>query len=208
MLVCVVAHHSRPYEDLAERLGADIVFVDEGWHGAWWNHHRALTWAAAQSERVWIVEDDAVPAWNFRELASVWGDRFRHDLISGYLGKQRPPQWQSRIRRQLADRDRDFIRLDTLIHGVCYSIPVGEVGRVVDGLTPGPADFQVGAAWGSPVLYTLPSIVDHADLDVVEKHPDGKRRIPGRTAWCPPVREVQHGRDRRNDRHPVGSSHT
>ena len=192
MKVALVAHHSRPYEPLAAHLDADIVFVDDAWRGAWWNHQRALAWAAGQAERVWIVEDDALPAHNFRTLAQSWGDRFRHDLISGYLGKQRPPQWQSRIRQRLADRDQDFIRLDTLIHGVCYSIPPGEVGRVVDQMTPGPADFQIGKAWGSPVLYTLPSLVDHADGDVVETHPDGKRRLPGRTAWCPPVREAVH----------------
>ena len=67
-------------------------------------------------------------------------------LVSGYLGRQRPPQFQGQIRSKVAAaeaRGLDWLTLPTLIHGVCYSIPTGSVGRVVRDLPPGAADTGV-----------------------------------------------------------------
>ena len=187
----VVAHNSRLDQayGLAGRVGAVHVSVDYESRGARWGHLQALRWASARRERVWILEDDALAPHDFKERAAEWGQRFPTDLVSGYLGRKRPPQYQGLIRAKLAAADArglDWITLPTLVHGVCYSLPAGASVRVLRSLPRGAVDFAIGSAWGKPPVYTVPSLVDHADGPTVEKHPDGEKRKPGRTAWRPP----------------------
>lgn len=94
MLIAIVAHHSRRTmaEELASKLEADIVFMDEHSAGANSNHLRALRWAAEQSDRVIIIEEDALPVEGFRDKAQDWLARFPDDMLSFYLGTGRPPQ--------------------------------------------------------------------------------------------------------------------
>lgn len=190
-LLVVIAHHSRATqaEALAATVGADRVMTDYGSHGARWAHSQALLWASGRRERVWVLEDDALAPHDFRARAEAWGERFPSDLVSGYLGRQRPPQHQGQIRSKLTAADArglDWITLPTLVHGVCYSLPARASGGVLRSLPNGAADFAIGAAWGKPPIYTVPSLVDHADGPTVEKHPDGQPRKPGRRAWRPP----------------------
>lgn len=197
-LLVVIAHHSRAAqaEALAATVGADRVMTDYGSHGARWAHSQALLWASGRRERVWVLEDDALAPRDFRERAKAWGERFPDDLVSGYLGRRRPPQYQGLIRAKLAATDArglDWITLPTLIHGVCYSLPAGASGQVLHSLPAGAVDFAIGSAWGRPPIYTVPSLVDHDDGPPVEKHPDGQARRPGRTAWRPPE-GVSNGR--------------
>ena len=128
MLIAIVAHHSRRTmaEELASKLEADIVFMDEHSAGANSNHLRALRWAAEQSDRVIITEEDALPVDGFRDKAQDWLVRFPDDMLSLYLGTGRPPQYQMQVAERLivADKTRaDYITLSRLIHGVCYSVP-------------------------------------------------------------------------------------
>src|SRR5690606_15601478 len=153
-------HHARRQmaESLAEQVGADALFMDEGAHGSYWNHKRALSWAAHQRARTWVLEDDAIVDKNFRERALEWSLLLPHELISGYLGMSRPPRWQRRIGAKIHDAEqegRDFITLPQLIHGVCYSVPSTDVGRVLRAMSPGPADYSVGDAWGHEVFYPI-----------------------------------------------------
>ncbi|EBU9008902.1 hypothetical protein DMB11_24130, partial [Salmonella enterica subsp. enterica serovar Typhimurium] len=69
----VVGHHDRFSSAvlLASDLGAHLL-LDEGEHGANWNHRRALEWAANQSCRVVVLEDDAMPVAGFRDKIAVW----------------------------------------------------------------------------------------------------------------------------------------
>ncbi|MDA4664697.1 hypothetical protein NY608_22760, partial [Enterobacter hormaechei] len=58
----VVGHHTRTGQ--AQRLAALLdahLLVDDDNHGANWNHRRALEWAAEQTCRVVVIEDDALP---------------------------------------------------------------------------------------------------------------------------------------------------
>ncbi|MDV5555552.1 hypothetical protein QM162_25945, partial [Enterobacter hormaechei] len=58
----VVGHVSRIVH--AQRLAAMLdahLLIDDGNHGANWNHRRALEWTAEQTCRVVVVEDDAMP---------------------------------------------------------------------------------------------------------------------------------------------------
>ncbi|MEN4395955.1 hypothetical protein VI119_25035, partial [Enterobacter cloacae subsp. cloacae] len=115
----VVGHHSRHKQALrlAESLGA-FLLIDNSDRGANWNHHRALQWAAEQSSRVVVLEDDALPVRGFMDQVAVWLARFPCHMLSFYLGTGRPPQYQMQIAERLivADKTRaDYITLSRLI---------------------------------------------------------------------------------------------
>lgn len=184
----VVGHHSRFASAalLAGELGAHLL-IDEGNHGANWNHRRALEWAAEQSCRVVVLEDDALPVHGFADKVADWLARFPDDMLSFYLGTGRPPQYQKEIAGMLVEADRvcgDHIVLNKLIHGVCYSPPQGRVERMLSAWNKTlAADYAVGKAFGGRVIYPCYSLVDHADGVSVEKHPDRQPRLERRRAW-------------------------
>lgn len=183
----VVAHFARraQAETLGRTLGAHISMDEEG-RGATWGHRRALEWAAEQSERVIVLEDDALPVPGFLELAAAALARYPDDLVSLYLGSGRPPQVQATIAERLAIADRTgatHIKLATLVHGVCYSIPRAGLPRVLGRAWGSQGDYGIGAAWNRPVVYTVPSLVDHADGPSVERHADREPRTQPRRAW-------------------------
>ncbi|EKK4082777.1 hypothetical protein SNN58_004445 [Cronobacter dublinensis] len=184
----VVGHHSRHQQALclAESLGA-VLLIDSGDHGANWNHRRAIEWAAEQPCRVVVLEDDALPVHGFTDKVTDWLSRFPDDMLSFYLGTGRPPQYQKEIAGMLVDADRvcgDHIVMRKLIHGVCYSPPQGTLTRMLSAWNKAlAADYAVGEAYGGRVVYPCYSLVDHADLPTVERHPDNEPRIERRRAW-------------------------
>ncbi|WP_075209223.1 hypothetical protein, partial [Enterobacter hormaechei] len=147
----------------------------------------ALEWAAEQPCRVVVVEDDAMPVDLFFTSVTSWLNRFPESLVSFYLGTGRPPQYQMQVAERLivADKTRsDFITLPRLIHGVCYSVPPQHIERVLSRWDSSkPADYAVGDAYGGAVVYPCYSLVDHADGEPVERHPDSAPRIERRRAW-------------------------
>ncbi|MFD3225680.1 hypothetical protein [Rahnella aceris] len=188
MKFCVVGHHSR--RDMAMRLADSLdalTLIDDGDHGANWNHRRAIEWASQQDCRVVILEDDALPLPGFTESAGDWLVRFPDNLISFYLGTGRPPQYQQQIAASLIDADKrrgDYITMDRLIHGVCYSPPVSGLSRIMQNWSrTKAADYAVGDALGGKVIYPCYSLVDHADGVTVERHPDNQPRVERRRAW-------------------------
>jgi hypothetical protein len=90
---------------LAGELGAHLL-IDEGDHGANWNHRRALEWAAEQSCRVVVLEDDALPVHGFTEKVTTGWRGSRDDMLSFYLGTGRPPQYQMQIAERLIIADK------------------------------------------------------------------------------------------------------
>ncbi|HGF6045727.1 hypothetical protein AZZ63_001417 [Enterobacter hormaechei] len=185
---CVVGHHARRQqaEALAMSIGAHLL-IDEGDHGANWNHRRALEWASEQTCRVVVVEDDAMPVGLFFTSVTSWLNRFPESLVSFYLGTGRPPQYQMQIAERLIVADKtqaDYITLPRLIHGVCYSVPPQHIERVLSRWDSSkPADYAVGDAWDGSVVYPCYSLVDHADGEPVERHPDSAPRTERRRAW-------------------------
>ena len=174
----------------AQRLAAMLdayLLIDDGNHGANWNHRRALEWAAEQTCRVVVLEDDAIPVPLFAELVVDWLTRFPEALVSFYLGTGRPPQYQIQIAERLIVADKtqaDYITLPRLIHGVCYSVPPQHIERVLSRWDRSkPADYAVGDAYGGAVVYPCYSLVDHADGESVERHPDSAPRTERRRAW-------------------------
>lgn len=184
----VVGHVSRIVH--AQRLAAMLdahLLIDDGNHGANWNHRRPLEWAAEQTCRVVVLEDDAIPVPLFAELVVDWLTRFPEALVSFYLGTGRPPQYQIQIAERLIVADKtqaDYITLPRLIHGVCYSVPPQHIERVLSRWDSSkPADYAVGDAYGGAVVYPCYSLVDHADGESVERHPDSAPRTERRRAW-------------------------
>jgi hypothetical protein len=188
MKFVVVGHHTRSFAAvrLANSIGAHLLIDDES-RGANWNHRRAIEWAAQQDCRVVIIEDDALLVDGFVEKASAWIDRFPDDLCSFYLGTGRPPQYQPVIAQRLIEADRhrwDCISLPRLIHGVCYSPPQAAIAGILARWSSSkPADYAVGDAYGASVIYPCYSLVDHADVSTVERHPDNEIRTERRKAW-------------------------
>ncbi len=184
----VVGHHSRYKQALclAELLSA-VLLIDSGDNGANWNHRRALEWASRQDCRVVIIEDDALPLSESVDGFRQWIDEYPDHLISFYLGTGRPPQYQMQIAERLiaADKARaNYITLPRLIHGVCYSVPRHHLERVLARWdSHKPADYAVGDAYGGEVIYPCYSLVDHADGEPVERHPDRTQRTERRRAW-------------------------
>lgn len=186
----VIGHHSR--EPLARALAYQIgptahVMIDPDNHGANWNHRRALEWASKQDCRVVIIEDDALPLSESVDGFRQWIDEYPDHLISFYLGTGRPPQYQSQIAERLIEADKtrtNYITLPRLIHGVCYSVPPHHIERVLARWDSSkPADYAVGDAYGGEVIYPCYSLVDHADGEPVERHPDLTPRTERRRAW-------------------------
>lgn len=184
----VVGHHSRigHAQRLAALLDAHLL-IDDGNRGANWNHRRAIEWAAEQPCRVVVLEDDALPVQGFTDKVTEWLVRFPEDMLSFYLGTGRPPQYQMKIAELLINADKvrsDFLMLQRLIHGVCYSIPPQSISRVLSQWDCSkPADYAVGDAYGGVVVYPCWSLVDHADGEPVERHPDSAPRTERRRAW-------------------------
>jgi len=184
----VVGHHSRRQQAqaLTDLLDGHL-FIDEEDHGANWNHRRAIGWASQQECRVVIMEDDALLLPGFTDSVREWVTRFPDNLISFYLGTGRPPQYQQQIAASLIDADKrrgDYITMDRLIHGVCYSPPVSGLSRIIQNWNrTKAADYAVGDALGGKVIYTCYSLVDHADGLTVERHPDNQPRVERRRAW-------------------------
>lgn len=192
----IVGHRRRIVQAsaLAEYLGPDCsLLIDEHDKGANAGHRRALEWAAEQGCRVVVLEDDALPVAGFTESIIEWLARFPDSLVSFYLGTGRPPQYQMQIAERLiaADKQRaNYITLPRLIHGVCYSMPPQHIERVLSCWDSSkPADYAVADAYGNDVIYPCYSLVDHADGEVIERHPDGMERTERRRAWrlsrCP-----------------------
>lgn len=184
----VVGHHTRRMqaEQLALLLSGHLL-IDEGQHGANWNHRRAIAWASEQNCRVVIVEDDALPVADFVRAVPQWLARFPDDMVSFYLGTGRPPQYQLEIATKLIEADKrqaDYITINRLIHGVCYSVPGHKLQQVLSRWNCGsPADYAVSDACGGTVIYPCYSLVDHADALPVEQHPDSTPRTERRRAW-------------------------
>lgn len=184
----IVAHHSRleAVMNLKRVLNAHFLLDDKD-GGANANHRRAIEWASMQDCRVVILEDDAVLVDGFINKVSAWLSRFPDDLLSFYLGTGRPPQYQREIAGMLVDADRtrgDYLVMSRLIHGVCYSLPQHKIPQILERWDSTlAADYAVGDAYGGRVIYPCYSLVDHADLPTVERHPDNEPRTERRRAW-------------------------
>lgn len=203
IMIVVVGHHSR--RNMAMRLAESLdahLLIDEDGNGANWNHRRAIEWAGQQDCRVVIMEDDAQPVSGFASLALEWVEKFPDNICSFYLGTGRPPRYQMQIAASLIEADKrqgDYITMDRLLHGVCYSPPPNGISTILKNWnSTKAADYAVGDALGRKVIYPCYSLVDHADGETVARHPDNEPRNERRRAWrlAYPPHKAADGKER------------
>ena len=180
-------------EQLAAHIRADYVSFDDGTLGPNRNHRVVWTELAhIDSTYGVVVEDDTVVIRDFRHQLEQALKASPSPIISGYLGKQRPPQWMPKVAsvvQAASAADSHYILSSHLLHGVCVAIQHEHIQPMLDFTATRnylPWDEAVSAYArhaGQPVTYLWPSICDHRDGESLIKHRDGEPRPPGRVAW-------------------------
>jgi hypothetical protein len=205
----VVAHHSRLplVHPLMKAVSADYISVDQGDLGPINNHRRCwemVNQMAARSEWCFVIEDDAKPVagqHGFRRelVESLLKLPKGADVVSLYLGRERPPQWQDKVRQAVSAAQSSgvsWIRADVVLHGVALGMKGDLVSKMLFNTKDSPRPFdEAMTQWvrrfGHVVAYTFPSLVDHRDdlPSLVNDRFDGHPREPGRVAWYFGTRE-------------------
>lgn len=195
VVIGIVAHITRQSmaDQLAEQVSADFISLDEGTLGPNKNHRRTWTeLAALPASHAVVLEDDAVVIRDFRHQIEQAIKAAPSDIISGYLGKQRPPQWMPKVKRAVDaanQTDAHYITSTHLLHGVCVAIRSEHIAPMLaftDTRNYLPWDEAVGAYARhvkQRVAYTWPSLADHRDGPTLFTHRDQHPRKPGRVAW-------------------------
>lgn len=196
--VGIVGHttRSRHAEALARSVGG-FVAVDNGTLGCDRNHlsvlerleHTPSTWAV-------VLEDDAAITPDFKAQLRQALPLAPSGLVSLYLGRQRPPQYQASIAAAVEEadaQDASWIISSRLFHAVGYAIKTSLLPSLLDFASHLPIDEHI-SAWaqlhGHVASYAWPSLVDHADMPTIVAHRDGEPRPPGRVAWRTGSRET------------------
>ncbi len=190
--VAVMAHPSRmeAATALAEQLDAQLVW-DAGDNDEWHTGSRALAAFDPTATHHLVLQDDALPVPGFFKHAAAAIAQHPDSLISFYLGTARPPKWQPAV--QLATETADqvgasWISCPKLLHGVALALPTVDIPRLLAWAERSrqPYDERIGTWYRyearRPVMYTWPSLVDHADGATVARHPDGSPRVKPRVA--------------------------
>ena len=122
--VVIIAHEKR--KEMAQRLstkvGAEANCWDNHNQGCEATHAKAWDYLQHASEP-WVVflEDDAVPVDFFREQLAQVLAAATTPIVSLYLGRGRPDQWQLPI-SSVIGTEACFIRSDTLLSTVGYAV--------------------------------------------------------------------------------------
>lgn len=191
LIVEIVAHPARL--SLATRLQkmvqADQVWVDRkpgGIRAEWRNHARAWKHAAeSDATHAVILQDDAVPVTDFRKHVARAAQERPDSLISLYTGNHRPRDED--VTRAVTQAERlgaSWLSAETLFWGVGVLVPTRLISEILESCKDSklPYDQRIGL-WalktGSKVLYTHPSLVDHADraTSVAGRKPDQGVRV-------------------------------
>lgn len=200
--IAVVAHTKRAEQahELMESVGAAYMTVDDGTLGCEGNHRKAWDWLNRYAQTEWcvVLEDDAQPVPNFSHQLAQALTYAPTPIVSLYLGRKRPPHWQSAIQhatQKAEHKNASYITAHQLLHAVGVAIHIDLVADMLHNTRNSirPWDYTVGAYAQhieEPITYLWPSLVDHADQDTVTKHQDRAPRTPGRTAWKTGSRDV------------------
>lgn len=188
----IVAHQARRVDatHLADTVNAAVVAVDNGTLGCDNNHknvYRQLM--GCGTEWVCVLEDDVIPVINFTGQLTKIAATAPTPIVSLYLGRQRPPQYQIRISDAIAKahaNDACYITADRLFSAQGVLIHTHLIPDMLTKLRWLPIDEGI-SRWaqraGHRIAYTVPSIIEHRDGPTLIRHRDGKPRPPGRTAW-------------------------
>lgn len=200
----VCAHHERldQAQRLLETLPVEgrVLACDNGTKGELRNHDD--TWLAAYEVAMeegldWcvVLEDDAEPVWRFSEyLPQILANVPEPGIVCLYTGTGRPPQYQATIEQACYQAQHSGAawlrsRSHRLLWGVAVAMPTYQVPYMLEGVQGdmSPYDYRIGhyaLSTGTPVHYTYPSMVDHADGLTLIQHQDGQPRTEVRKAWA------------------------
>lgn len=191
----IVGHAGRSelIDCLAETVKPDVISRDDGQLGCEGNHQHVWQRLANEYPRSgWtvVLEDDALPVAGFDTQLEAALRVAPTPIVSLYLGRLRPPQYQSAIRDVVDTQpDAHWLVANRLLHGVGVAIRTQFVHNMLDSVTQTarPIDEAI-SLWaqhcGLRVSYTWPSLVDHADEPtVIAQHRDRQPRPRGRVAW-------------------------
>lgn len=169
--IAVVAHKDRwkMARELATRVDALCLSVDDGGMAQGFNHLRAWRWLRdGDSEWCVVLEDDAKPSSWF--LSGDLTDVLKNapsPVVSLYLGRGSPRHWQPSISQVIA-RDASWLMCSELLHHVGVAIKASVLPVLLDGMEGLLATFPIDEAiglrcrrMGIKVAYCKPSIVDH-----------------------------------------------
>jgi len=195
----VVAHEARRRMalELADAVGATVVSIDGGTRKCGGNHRHVWTQLAACGAQ-WLcaLEDDAVPVEGFLDQLAAALTCAPEPIVSLYLGRERPPQFQDAIRiaTEKADADPDvcWIVAPRLYQAVGVAMVAELVPSMVD-YTRRKQFFPIDdgiAFWAKShayrVAHTWPSLIDHRDGPSVAH----QFRPAGRVAWRTGTRDA------------------
>jgi len=205
LYVAVVAHTKRERlaASLDEKVQADAVFMDDGTLGEWRNHELAWKSAVASGKtHAVILQDDALPVNNFRDLVIEAVEQKPYNLISLYVGTHRPRRDEVLKTVQQAEKMKaSWLVADTLMWGVGVVVPTALIPEILSTIEKSKVayDQRIGR-WAeltkNNVYYTWPSLVGHADEPTVVKgrgktqgqrvaHRTGTPVWGGATLWIP-----------------------
>lgn len=192
--IAIVAHLERRHqaEQLRNQTGAHYIHWDNGKLGATQSHHNTWQTLRDHATTPWsvVLEDDAQPVHDFTHQLDAALAAAPAPIVSLYLGRQRPPQYQTRIQTALAQAKHagaHWITAPKLLHAVAIAIQTHLLPTLLNHQsTTLPPDERI-SAWARhhqhTIAYTIPSLTNHADGQTLIKHRDGQPRPPGRTAW-------------------------
>lgn len=211
--IVIVSHQSRRdmAQHLADRVMADHIFEDNGNLGCEANHRQAWEWHQHNTPEGWavVLEDDAEPINNFRAELNRALAAAPTDIVSLYLGRQRPfGGWQSRIRLATTEAKRTgahWIRSNHCLHAVAIAIRT-DLLPTLQLNTNLVADDAI-TAWAQhhrhDIAYSWPSLVNHNDGQSITEHRDRRPRTPGRIAWATGTRRRWNSRTIEMRGHPL-----
>src|SRR5262245_3025519 len=195
----VVAHEARRRMalELAEATHAKVISIDGGTRKCGGNHRHVWT-QLAQSGQAWlcVLEDDAVPVVGFLEQFEAALTCAPEPIVSLYLGRDRPPQYQKAIERAIERADADPEVCWIVAPRLYQAVGVAMVAELVADMvtyTARKAYFPIDdaiASWALRnsyrVAHTWPSLVEHRDGPSVAH----TFRPAGRVAWRTGVRDA------------------
>lgn len=189
----IVAHINRipMTEDLARQTGATVISYDDGTLGCTRNHLN--TWKRlSDDDSEWkvVLEDDAVPVDSFQDQLGQALDAAPTGIVSLYLGRLRPPQYQYMIQPAIDRAEASgahWLVSRQLLHAVGIAVRADLLEDMLNHLDEETPIDEAINNWVNRkfyrVAYTWPSLIDHADTETLIQHPDGQQREPGRIAW-------------------------
>ena len=142
-MIALVAHTKRAKaaHKLRETVHAAYTTIDNGELGCRGNHLKAWNWLREHNHNGYstVIEDDAVPVADFNKHLDEVLALAPTPIVSLYLGKLRPPQYQAWIkyateRADLAEPPASWIISPDLFHAVGVCIRHDLVADMLDSI--------------------------------------------------------------------------